>query len=135
MNTTDILKTLEEGQKVLDKDSFSIIQNLVSNMEEYDDFYYRAKTQPKFKQVLHELQMVIYASTPVEQENEVLSDPAVKSIVIKESYTRDMINQIRAMNNDYLYDVEWDVSDEEMYESDEEGDFQNTTFTNWDQFF
>lgn len=157
MNTSDILKTIDQEQKVLDKDSFSIIQKIVENMEEYDDFYYRAKTRPKYKQVLHELEIVIYSSTPVQEEDEVLADPAVKSIIIKESYVRDMINQIKAMNRDLQYDIEWDVSEEEMYrnvnrdweqdrdavediidsdypDSDYETDFQNTTLINWGMF-
>lgn len=134
MTTSKILTFLEKDQKVIDNDSFSIIKNLVKNMEEYDDFYLRSKTEPKYDEVMGELRNLSHLATEIGTEDLIFRDPAVRGISIKPTYSKILLREIKMVKKmENLLDQEWDV--QENYSSDEEMDFQGTTLSNYDMFF
>lgn len=133
-------------QNAIDKDSFTIVKDYVRIMEEYDDFYLRSKTMPKYNSLMRELQILSehYLQYEGLKGNEILIDPhnnEVRPMYISEMILDEIKHQKEREENEISWEFDSDSEMEGYYydrydeDEEEETDFQNTILTGYEQYY
>lgn len=117
MNTITILNKLKVN--CIDRDSFSIIKDLVKKSEEYDDNYLNKKTRPLFNLVIRELND--FCEYHREKE---IDDPAIKGMCVSQNISSKILDDILMVNSnlyddDTLDEMYWCEINDEIYDSDD----------------
>lgn len=115
MNQEYSYKFLEKIKPtILDKDSYSIIIDYVKESEKYDTYIKKKIWKPLFNDVLKELSLFFDDES---YENILLKDPAIKSVIISENYSKKILDNIKFEKNNYIDEEEWyNLNGYEYYE-------------------